>query len=259
LKFIKVVEDGFKFHISLNRPEIRNAFSEAMISEITECFQKLALRTDVRVVTLQGEGTVFCAGADLNWMKKMASFSYEENEKDAGLLFDMFKAIEDCPLPLVTCVQGAVFGGGLGLLAVSDFVVAEAGTQFCFSETRLGLAPAVIGGFVLRRCAKSQVAPFMISAQTFNSKTALRMGLVHQIANQSEITAQFEKLCSSLATLGPQATVATKKLIQQLSESEFFKHRKISSQCIAERRASAEGQEGLQAFFENRQPSWSAK
>lgn len=244
--------------VTLNRPEIRNAFNSEMIKELTETFSQLGHRSDIRAICLSGEGKAFCAGGDLNWMKEMVEFSNEENLADARQLFEMFEAIHFCNIPIIGKVHGSVFGGGLGLLAGCDFVVADSKTQFCFSEVKIGIAPAVISPFILRKIDRAQVAPWMISGRIFGVDVALRMGLIHQVGEEDTLNDQVDMALAWFNDVGPAACRATKRLIAKLPELDWNEKKEASTELIAELRVSKEGQEGLRAFLSKTKPSWRA-
>lgn len=235
--------------VELNKPELKNAFNPEMISEITEAFKQLSQDKSVRAVILKGAGTAFCAGADLNWMKSMVDFSFEQNIKDSEKLWEMFEAIAFCEAPVIGLVHGAAFGGALGLIAACDYVIADEATKYCFSEVRLGLSPAVISSFILRKCADAQVRPYMLNAEVFDSVTAQRMGLVHMIKNVNECLAETRKF----SALGIEAIRETKKLLNNIekskSEKSWAEQKKLTTTVISERRMSKEGQERLKAFL----------
>ncbi|AZZ38016.1 enoyl-CoA hydratase [Bdellovibrio sp. qaytius] len=235
--------------VELNKPELKNAFNPEMISEITEIFQKLSKDKTVRAVVLKGAGTAFCAGADLNWMKSMVDFSFEQNIKDSEKLWDMFEAIALCEAPVIGLVHGAAFGGALGLIAACDYVIADEATKYCFSEVKLGLSPAVISSFILRKCADSQVRPYMLNAEIFDSHTAQRLGLVHVIKNIEDGLTEARKF----SNLGLEAIRETKKLLNNIEISKYGSswatQKKLTTTVISERRMSKEGQERLKGFL----------
>jgi methylglutaconyl-CoA hydratase len=243
--------------VSLNRPDMRNAFHPTMIRELTEVFTVLGSRKDLSVVVLRGEGKSFCSGADLGYMKSMAGFSFEENEKDSQQLFGMFWSLRSCPHPIVGRLHGHVMGGGLGLAALCDVAMAVNGTQFCFSEVRLGLAPAVISPFVLERMAASHARRFMLTGEVFGVTDALASGLVQYAVDESAVEQRLNEVIKSMCLNGPEAVRATKALIRTMSETaEWSRRREMTTKVIAERRVSDEGQEGLRGFLEKRPPKW---
>lgn len=243
--------------IKLNRPDVRNAFNGEMIEELTQAFKELQNRMDVRAVGLIGEGKVFCAGADLNWMKSMVNFSLAENKNDSGKLYEMFAAMKNLDLPIVALVHGAVFGGALGLVACCDYVIAETGTKFCFSEVKLGIAPSVISSFVLDRAA-SAVKYYMTSAEVFSETHGQQLGLVNFFGSKDEGTKEFQRVLHLYKENGPMAVRRTKKLLRDLSSLHRSQHKDVTTDLIAQLRVSAEGQEGIKGFLENRKPSWKA-
>lgn len=241
--------------IILNQPQVRNAFSAKMISELTQVFRSPSLALK-RFVTLSGAGKTFCSGADLKWMQEMVNYSVSENEKDADLLFEMFLAIAECPVPVIAFVQGAAFGGALGLLAACDFVVAEEGAQFCFSEVKLGLVPAVISPFVLRKASQGHARPWMISGKVFDVWTALHMGLVTEVVKALEMDQKTKDLKSDFLNAGPEALKSTKALMNRLALIDLQKERRSVVQLIAKTRVGPEGQAGLKAFLNKATAPW---
>lgn len=240
-------------NVTLNRPEIRNAFHPEMIGEIQDFFQNLNQREDVFLIQLSGKGKSFCAGADLNWMKEMADYNYEENLKDSKALFDMFKTIALCPHPIVAEVQGHVMGGGLGLLSVCDVVAAEKETVFCFSEARLGLVPAVISPFVKKKMSLSKAHELMLTARRFGADEACRFGLIHFSGSKDKVQEFLSETTKNILSNGPEAVRESKKLLVSTFNDQV---REQTSSVIALRRVSDEGQEGLKSFFEKRKPNW---
>lgn len=262
-KCIQVTELDHVAYVKLDRPQVRNAFDPQMISEITLSFQNFSQRKDLRAVVLQGEGKVFCAGADLEWMKSMVDFDINQNQADSEKLFLMFETIYNCELPVIGVVHGAAYGGALGLLACCDYVIAEEKTAFCFSEVKIGLVPAVISAFFQRKFSPASFRFLMLSGQVFNFEEASSMGLVHevhQIQTESEVAHELNKKLQHYLTYfkesGPQAVKETKKLLNQLSQSKLEAQMGLTTKVIAERRVSAEGQEGLKSFIEKKSPSW---
>src|SRR5215210_8018650 len=229
--------------VSLARPDARNALNEELIGELARCMEELAEDDDVRVIVLTGEGDFFCAGADVGYMRDTANFSYEENLEDARKLAAMFAAIDECPKPVVARVRGAAIGGGGGLVVAADVVVAEEGTVFAFSEVRLGISPATIASFVLRKIGESQARALFLTGERFDAVRAREIGLVH------------EKVAGLLAG-GPEALAATKALLRELRNADPREATEIMARRIADLRTGEEGQEGLGAFLEKREPSW---
>lgn len=243
-------------YLKLNRPAVRNAFNPEMIAELARVFKELESRHDLRAVVLQGEGKAFCAGADLNWMQEMVNYSYEENTADSLKLFEMFEAIASCTLPVLGLVHGAAFGGALGLVAVCDEVIAEESTQFCFSEVKLGIAPAVISTFINRKALLGKVRPLMLSGAVFNSHIAQQAGLVSEVALAGQGHTILQKVLHSYLQAGPEAVRATKKMLNEQFGMTWTQQKQQTIKVIAERRCSAEGQEGLKSFLQKREPQW---
>lgn len=249
MKFIKVETLNLQFNVkvvSLNRPEVKNAFHPEMISEITDFFQTEGQKADL--ILLKGEGTAFCAGADLGWMKSMVNFSQDENLEDGKKLWGMFDSIRICKAPVIGVVHGAVFGGALGLLASCDYVLGEENSQFCFSEVKLGLAPAMISDFIEAKIPDAFFRPLMISAEVFNTARAMQAGFVHR-KFIGAIT--DEQVIQIFGPNGAEAMKATKKILNQLlHEKDISKRRDLCAETITERRMSAEGQGRLKKFLD---------
>jgi methylglutaconyl-CoA hydratase len=256
-KSIKLEEKARIAYVTLARPEVRNAFGTEMIRELTEVFTTLSSRRDLFAVVLRGEGKSFCSGADLSYMQSMAGFTLEENERDSQSLFAMFWALRSCPHPLIARVQGHVMGGGLGLAAVCDIVAAVDGTQFCFSEVRLGLAPAVISSFVLERMSMASARRFMLTGEVFSAADAYAGGLVQLVGSEAEVDAFITSTVGQFMQNGPEAVRATKGLLRAVGEmTDWSRRRELTTRLISERRVSDEGQEGIRGFLEKRAPKW---
>ncbi|UXR64107.1 enoyl-CoA hydratase-related protein [Bdellovibrio bacteriovorus] len=256
MSFVVVTEMNQVAYVKLHRPEVRNSFNPEMIAELTQIFTDLEVRKDLRAVVLQGEGKVFCAGADLNWMKEMVNFSFDQNREDSLKLYGMFEAIAQCSLPVIGMIHGAAFGGALGLVAVCDEVIAEDNTQFCFSEVKLGIAPAVISAFVNKKAVAGKVRPLMLSGVVFNAHVAHQAGLVTEVVVAGEGHTVLQKVLHNYMQCGPEAVRETKKLLNDLDTLSWADQRSRTTTVIAERRASPEGQEGLKSFLEKREPAW---
>lgn len=245
--------------VSLNRPDMRNAFDPVMISELKKAFEDLGRRGELSVIVLRGEGKSFSSGADLGYMKAMASYTFEENEKDARALDEMFWTIRSCALPVVGRIHGHAMGGALGLTSVCDVAAAVEGTQFAFSEVRLGLAPAVISPYVLEKMNPSHARRFMLTGEVFDAQQAREAGLVEVVGDEASVDLFLKSIVSTLVASGPEALRATKKLLREISAtSDWNRRRDLTTKTIAERRVSEEGQEGLKAFLEKRSPNWKA-
>ena len=255
---LKIHEEKNIAFVSLNRPEIKNAFNPEMIQQLTGAFIQFSSRQDLRAVVLSGEGNVFCAGADLNWMKNMIQYSLEQNKKDSLDLFTMFEAIENCAVPVIAVVQGAAYGGALGLIAACDFVIAEDKTQMCFSEVKIGLAPAVISAFVLKKCVSGVLKPLMLTGKVFTPSDITGAGLVHEISASGHMAATLAKVVRYFEEASPQAVREAKKLFKSMDVSDWKASKELTTDLIAKMRISSEGQEGLKSFLEKRDPSWKA-
>lgn len=253
---LRRTDEGPVATVALARPETRNALNAALIQEITRCFEELVEDESVRVVVLTGEGSSFCAGADIGYMRDTADFSYEENLEDARRLAEMFQAVDDLPKPVVAKVKGAAVGGGVGLVAVADVAVAEEGTRFAFSEVRLGIAPATIAPFVVRRIGHSRARALFLTGERFDADRAREIGLVHEVVPEGELDAAVEGVVAQLLQGGPAAQAAIKELLRQIEATEPMEALGIMTQLIAELRVGEEGQEGLGAFLEKREPFW---
>ncbi len=240
--------------IRLNRPEVRNALNEVLIAELTQAVTTLP--ESVRVVILAGEGTAFCSGADATWMKKSATFSREENERDAAALAALLKAVDECPRPVLARVQGAVLGGGVGLVAACDVAVADAGAQFGFPEVRLGLVPAVISTFVLPRIGARAARRYFLTGERFGAPQAQAMGLLHEVTTPDQLDPTIDAIVRDLLQAGPRALSAAKKLIRDVAGLTREQAVRETIRTIAEIRVSPEAQEGLGAFLEKRKPRW---
>jgi len=241
--------------IKLNRQDVRNAFNAEMIQELTTVFKTLKSRNDLKAITLTGEGKVFCAGADLNWMSSMVNYSFEDNIRDAQALYEMFEAQRQLDTPMLAIVQGAVYGGALGLIANCDYVIAEQNTSFCFSEVKLGISPAVISSFVLEK-ANTSVHHFMLSGAVFNEDKAKELNLVHEVSPKNQGHIFIQKHLHAYKDCGPNAVRKTKQLLRDLRALGGKSPAALTTNLIAELRTSAEGQEGLKSFLEKRSPNW---
>ena len=243
--------------VTLNRPEVRNAFDEHLIAELTDLFQELDQDDGVRVVVLGGTGKSFSAGADLNWMRRTAGYSKAENFEDALRLARMMRSLDTLSKPTVAKVHGAAFGGGVGLVACCDLAVAAESAVFSFSEVRLGLLPAAIGPYVLAAIGSRNARRYFLSAERFSADEARRIGLIHEVVPAAELDARVETLLAELLKGGPQAQRTCKAFLADIQGKpldEGLTH--YTSERIATRRASPEGQEGVNAFLDKRAPNW---
>lgn len=243
--------------ISLNRPDLHNAFNEQLVAELAAEFLQVAALPEVRVVVLAAEGKSFCAGADLKWMQKMAGYSFAENVADAEALGRMLRTIRDCPKPTIARVHGAAYGGGVGLVAACDLAVALEKVTFCLSEARLGLAPAVISPFLLEKVAPAALRRYALTAEPFDGREAKRIGLVTEAVESFEdLDKWISDASDALKLAGPYALAACKKILRDVQQAAPDEVQALTAERIAELRASDEGQEGLKAFLEKRPPKW---
>lgn len=242
-------------NVVLNRAEVHNAFDETLIAELTNAFKTLGADEKVRVIVLSGEGKTFSAGADINWMKKMQSATKEENLEDARKLAQLFKTINDCPKPVIGVVQGSAIGGGVGLVACCDHVVVAAGTNFAFSEVRLGLVPATIAPYVARKIGETHARSLFLSGDVFGADRALQIGLVHEITPAASLNVRIGEITEGYLKCGPQAVKYAKKLIADLHRPDIIEY---TAQLIAFVRSSPEGQDGMNAHMNKKLPSWAS-
>jgi methylglutaconyl-CoA hydratase len=248
--------DGTVARVTLSRPDVRNAFNAELIAELTRIFRELDLRPKIRAIVLAGEGKVFSAGADITWMRASLELSEEENRRDAEALSDMYRAIDRCSKPVIARVHGAAIAGAAGLCAVSDIVISADDAVFGFTETKLGIIPAVISPFVIAKIGASHARALFLTGERFRAQHALSIGLVHQIVPSSELDSAVEKSLEELHTASPTAVTAAKRTLQAVQAASYEDTRAISARAISAQRVSAEGQEGLRAFLERRRPSW---
>jgi methylglutaconyl-CoA hydratase len=257
---LRVSREGPFARVSLDRPDVRNAFNAELIGQLRATFEGLASEPPdrLRAVVLAGEGPVFSAGADIEWMRASASLSREDNERDAAALQSMLSAVDGCPVPVVARVQGAALGGGLGLCAVSDIVLATTSTRFGFTETKLGIIPAVISTFVIPKIGESHARALFATGQRFDAQRALRIGLVHEVLpDVTALDVRVDEILGELRSAGPTAARAAKALVRELRTLSPDEARKHTVLHIAQQRTSDEGQEGLAAFLDKRPPRWS--
>lgn len=254
---LEVAREGAVALVTLNRPEVRNAFNEGLIAALHETFVALDRDPEVRIVVFGAQGPAFCAGADLNWMKKMAGYTFDENEADALCLADMLHAIDQCAKPVIARVHGDVYAGGMGLVAACDIAVASTNAQFCLSETRLGLIPATIGPYVIRALGEQAARRYVLSAERFDAAEAYRLGFIHELVQPDELDERVGELVDALLLCSPQALAAAKRLVREVGQQPVTPSlRADTARRIAEARASEEGREGVKAFLEKRKPRW---
>jgi methylglutaconyl-CoA hydratase len=242
--------------VTLARPGVRNAFNADVIAELHAAFGRIAQAGDVRAVVLAGEGSVFCGGADINWMRASLDLSVEENAADAQRMSDMFRAIDACPRPVIGRIQGAALGGGSGLAAVCDIAIAAEDAVFGFTEVRLGIIPAVISPFAIAKIGASHARALFLTGERFDAARAQRIGLVHDVVPADGLDDAVERVLAELRRAGPNAVSAAKLLIRRVVDATYEDSRAITSQAIARQRVTPEGQEGLRAFLERRPPEF---
>jgi methylglutaconyl-CoA hydratase len=242
----------------LNRPDVRNAFNDEVIAALTATFIELSADESLRVVVLGAHGKAFCAGADLNWMKAMAGYSWDENRADAQKLADMLWTLDQCPVPVVGRIQGDCYAGGMGLAAICDVLVAVEDAIFCLSEARLGLLPATISPYVVRALGVQASRRYMVTAERFSAVRAHALGMVHELATSDTLDATVDELVRTLVANGPKAARECKRLVRDVNGASLTAQlRGETARRIADIRASDEGREGLQSFLQKRPPAWS--
>ena len=242
--------------VILARPEVRNAFDDELIAELTEVFLDFGADDRTRVVLLSGDGPTFCAGADVSWMRKAGGYTREQNEEDAGRMARMLRVIDACPLPVIAIAHGAAIGGGVGLVAAADIAIAAEGTVFSLAEVRLGILPAVISPYVRRAIGPRQARDLFLTGDRFDAREAFRIGLVHAVVPVSDLEDAVARKVASLESSAPEAIGVAKRLIEQVTGLRPDDAIPLTVRTIAERRASAEAREGLSAFLEKRKPDW---
>ena len=246
--------------IILNRPEVHNAMNSTMISELTEAFKKIPEDKNIRVVVLKGNGKSFCAGADLNYMKSIAEYGFEENVEDGKRLAALFRSIYECPVPTIAVVHGAAFGGANGLLSACDIVIADKNTKFAFSEVKLGIAPATISPFVIKRIGEYGAKELMMTGRRFNAREAEKWHLVNQTTETENLEEALQGYINEFLISAPQAVKTTKKMINEvINSTDIAGTTDDMANLIAKLRAADEGQEGMAAFLEKRKPNWYKK
>ena len=243
--------------VTLNRPEVRNAFNDEVIAELTRVFSELGVRDDVRCIVLAAEGPAFCAGADLNWMRRMADYTREENLADAAQLAEMLRVIYECPKPTVARIQGDVYAGGMGLVAACDIAVSGDTAQYCLSEVKLGLIPATISPYVIRAMGARAAHRYFLTAERFGAQEAHRIGFIHEVVSADALDAKVAEITQALLNASPAAVKACKRLVQDVAQQDITPALIAQTvQGIADIRSSEQGKEGVQSFLQKRKPSW---
>lgn len=257
-KHLVVADDGPVTRVTLNRPEVRNAFNEEMVAELSRWASDVATEGRARVAVLAGAGATFCAGADLAWMSRMIDYSVEDNLRDARAMEAMFRALDTLPIPLIGRVQGAALGGGAGLASVCDVVVAEDGAQFGFTEVRLGLLPAVISPFAVAKIGVSAARELFLTGARFDAARARAIGLVHAAVPPTALESTIETYVHEILLGAPGAIARSKALIADIAGRSPAEVADLTGRAIADQRVSPDGQEGLRAFLAKRKPAWHA-
>ncbi|MYN46216.1 enoyl-CoA hydratase/isomerase family protein [Pseudoduganella sp. FT93W] len=243
--------------VTLDRPDVRNAFNELTIAEITRAFRELGEQSDLRAIVLAANGPAFCAGADLNWMKKMAGYTHAENQADALQLAEMLRTIYLCPHPVVARVQGDCYAGGMGLVAACDIVIAAEPVQFCLSEVRLGLIPATIAPYVIKAMGEQAARRYFLTAERFDAAQALRLGFAHEVVAVEALDDKVAEIVKALVNNSPHAVQQAKVLVREVSGQTVNDALLAdTAQRIAHIRASEQGREGVASFLEKRKPAW---
>jgi methylglutaconyl-CoA hydratase len=250
-----ITTEGPLVTVSLNRPQVRNAFNEELIAELT-AWATAPMPQGVRVAILRGEGSHFCAGADLTWMSKMVGYSHDENVGDAKAMAAMFQALDMLPIPLLGCIHGAALGGGAGLAAVCDIVVASDTAQFGFTEAKLGILPAVISPFVVAKTGTSAARELFLTGARFPAVRAREIGLVHAVCPEADLDTTIDRYLRELVTSAPGAVSAAKALIAQVAGRPTSEVADLTAETIARHRVSEEGQSGMRAFLDKRRAPW---
>jgi methylglutaconyl-CoA hydratase len=249
-------KEGNVLRLTMNRPQVHNAFNAAMIRELAVAFDEAKKDTDVRLVVLTGAGESFCAGADLNWMREIIHYSYEQNLRESRELAELMHAIYVLPKPTIARINGAVIGGGTGLFSACDIVIASEKAKFGLSEVKIGLIPAAIGPYVIRRIGESAARELFLTGERFDAHRALDIGLVNKVVSREELDRQVEDVIRLLLSSGPEAIAKCKELLQRVPAMSLDEARGYTAEMIAGLRVSPEGQEGIAAFLEKRKPRW---
>jgi methylglutaconyl-CoA hydratase len=256
---IHSARDGAVERLTLNRPDVRNAFNDSMVAELTDWAHATAADATVRAVVIGGAGPTFCAGADVAWMSKTVEYTEAQNIEDALAASVMFSAVNRLPVPVIARVQGGAIGGGAGLAAVCDVVVAEEHAVFGFTEVKLGIIPAVISPFVLAKIGRSAARELFLTGRRFSARHAQEIGLVHSVVPQDDLSAAVDAVLREVMAAGREAVAAAKALIADVWALPADDAPATTARALAERRVSAEGREGLRAFLEKRRPAWSGE
>ncbi len=249
--------DNSVARVTLSRSEVHNAFNDTMLQELIGLFKKISKDRSIRVVVITGNGKSFCAGADINWMKKMINYSYEENIEDSNKISDCMYAIYTLPQPTIARVNGAAIGGGMGFVGTCDIVIAADVAKFSLSEVKIGLVPACISPYIIRKVGEGGCREFFITGERLTAEKALKVGLVNRVVPIEKLDEAVDEVVDRLVSSGPNAIAASKELLQKVPQMSLDEARKFTVEVIARLRISDEGQEGMNAFLEKRKPRWS--
>jgi methylglutaconyl-CoA hydratase len=256
LQTIRLEPDGAVARVTLNRPDVHNAFNLTMVEELIAAFRALAREPDIRVIVLTGEGTSFCAGADLNWMREIISYSFEENVKESNRISDLMEAINFCPKATIARVQGATLGGGTGLAATCDLVIAADVAFFSLSEVRIGLVPACISPYIIARVGPTKARECFITGERIPAQRAAEMGLATECIPLEQLDGRVDERVSQILRNGPTAITRAKELVARVPTMPISVAKRYTAEVIAAQRIDAEGQEGMDAFLNRRKPNW---
>ena len=255
-RHLSVRQDGPLAHVTLDRPDVRNAFNAELITSLHAAFTDLGNAAGVRAIVLGGSGKLFCGGADINWMRAALELDEAANVSDALRMSDMFRAIDRCPKPVIGKIQGGALGGGVGLVAVCDIAIAANDALFGFTETKLGILPAVISPFAIAKIGVSHARALFLTGERFGCERALSIGLIHQTASVGELDVAVERVVRELLGTGPNAVSAAKALVADVASASYEESRDLTAHAIARQRITPEAQEGLRAFLERRKAGW---
>jgi methylglutaconyl-CoA hydratase len=258
-KTVKVKIEGPVARVNFCRPEVHNAFNDVLIYEMTDLFESLKKVEDLRVIILTGEGKSFCAGADLNWMRRVKDYSYEKNLEESLALADLFYLIYSMPLPVIGRINGAAIGGGTGFVSVCDISVAAESAKFSFSEVKIGIVPACIAPYVIKKLGEGKAREFFISGERLTAEDAYRIGLVNRYYPDDKLDEEIEELIATILSSGPSAITMAKKLVSDVPGMKPHEFKPYTAEMIAKLRLSDEGQEGMDAFLNKRKPNWVKK
>ncbi len=253
---VRLTRDGPIARVTLSRPDVRNAFNDEMLEDLREVFASLRTDSQVRVVVLTGEGACFCAGADLNWMKRVVNYTLEQNYEDSLNLARMLREVYTHPQPVIGRINGPAIGGGTGVVAVCDIAIASQDAYFAFSETKLGLTPAAISPYLLKRMGEKNLREYFLTGERFSAERAVELGLVNSAVPAEQLDAEVEQKVALILSGGPEALAVSKELIREVAERSLVDNGPYTAEVIAKLRMSAEGQDGMNAFLERRKPRW---